>query len=152
MPQIKGWQHNKSAYRSGLEVAVGKQCRVAKVKVEYEVYKIPFIQPMKNRHYTPDFILPNGIVIETKGQFISGDRQKHLWVRDQYPLMELRFVFSNSRAKIYKGAKTSCGQWATKYGFKYADKLIPRSWLTESVNQEWLGQVDKFIKIGKKGS
>ena len=32
---------------------------------------------IRTRHYTPDFILENGIVIETKGRFVSNDRRKH---------------------------------------------------------------------------
>ena len=62
----------------------------------YETQKIPFLQPEKKRSYTPDFWLPNNIVVETKGFFTVQDRQKHIWIKEQYPKLDLRFVFSNS--------------------------------------------------------
>tara|TARA_R110001606_G_scaffold60362_2_gene142301 strand:+ start:1387 stop:1647 length:261 start_codon:yes stop_codon:yes gene_type:complete len=83
----------------------------------------------ETRTYTPDFELPNGIIIESKGRFVSADRKKHLKVKEQYPKLDIRFVFSNSRGKINKGSKTTYAMWCDKYGFKYADKEIPEKWL-----------------------
>lgn len=143
-------KHNKNAYRSGLEVANSKHLKAFGIPVNFETHKIPFSQPAKNRHYTPDFILPNGIIIETKGQFSSGDRQKHLWVRDQHPDLEIRFVFSYNKTKIYSGSKTTCAMWAEKYGFKYAEKLIPATWWEEPVNPKWLAANDVLILIKKR--
>ena len=31
--------------------------------------------------YTPDFVLPNGVIIETKGRFVAADRRKHLEIK-----------------------------------------------------------------------
>ena len=59
------------------------------------------------RTYTPDFELPNGIIIESKGRFVAADRKKHLLVQKQHPELDIRFVFSNSKAKISKGSKTT---------------------------------------------
>ena len=50
------------------------------IEAEYEPFRIPFVQPAKNRTYTPDFVLPNGIIIETKGRWITSDRQKFLFL------------------------------------------------------------------------
>ena len=50
--------------------------------------------------YKPDFVLPNGIIIETKGQFLSSDRTKHKLIAKQNPLLDIRFVFSNPNTKI----------------------------------------------------
>ena len=44
---------------------------------------------------------------------------------------DIRFVFSNSRAKLYKGAKSSYADWCKKNGFLYSDKEIPEEWLNE---------------------
>lgn len=124
----------KHGYRSGLEMQIAAQIRAKGVKVLYEDphSKIKFVQPAKNRTYTPDFILPNGIIIETKGRFVADDRNKHLWIKDQYgDDLDIRFVFSNSNAKLYKGSKTSYASWCTKYGFLYADKEIPEEWFDE---------------------
>jgi hypothetical protein len=83
------------------------------------------------RRYTPDFLLPNGIIIETKGRLTVDARKKHLWIQDQLPELDLRFVFSNPKVKIYKGSKTSYGDWCQQYGFKFAKKLIPKVWIEE---------------------
>lgn len=93
--------------------------------------KIKFMEPAKGRTYTPDFILPNGIIVETKGRFVTADRQKHLLIKAQHPELDIRFVFSNSRSRISKLSATTYGMWCDKNGFKYADKLIPKEWLKE---------------------
>ena len=120
----------KHGYRSGLEEAIAKDLDVAGISYLYEDKKITY-QVNQVRTYTPDFILPNGIIIETKGRFVVDDRMKHLMIREQYPHLDLRFVFSNSRNKIRKGSKTTYGDWCTKHGFLYADKRIPDEWLEQ---------------------
>ena len=74
----------------------------------------------------------NGIIIETKGVFDVDDRKKHLLIQKQYPKLDIRFVFSSSKTRIYKGSKTTYADWCDKYGFKFADKWIPDKWLRES--------------------
>lgn len=86
---------------------------------------------MRNRTYTPDFLLPNGIIIETKGRFLPEDRRKHLEVRKQHPELDIRFVFSRASAPINKGSKTTYAMWCEKHGFLWADKQIPDDWLYE---------------------
>lgn len=115
-------------FRSGLEDVVAAQIKSRGIDVEYEQKKIEFVQPAKKRKYTPDFELPNGIIIETKGKFDVADRQKHLMVKAQHPELDIRFVFSNSRTRISKGSPTTYGMWCEKNGFLYADKRIPESW------------------------
>lgn len=120
----------RAGYRSGLEQDTAKFLKERGVKFTYEQFKIKWVDP-KTKTYTPDFVLENGIIIETKGRFISPDRAKHLAVRDQYPDLDIRFVFTNSRTKLYKGSKTTYAMWCDKYGFKYADRVIPNAWLKE---------------------
>lgn len=117
----------KHGYRSGLEERVSKELEEAGVKYEYETQKIKY-HVEETRTYTPDFILPNGIIVETKGRFTTADRKKHLLIQKQHPKLDIRFVFQNSRAKLYKGAKSTYGQWCDKHGFMYADKSIPEEW------------------------
>ena len=50
-------------------------------------------------------------------------------VKEQHPKVDIRFVFSNSKNKISKISKTTYAMWCKKYGFKYADKHIPKEWL-----------------------
>lgn len=115
-----------------MEEKVSAQLAAAGVNAKYEETKLAFNQPAKPRTYTPDFILPNGIVIETKGYFVPEDRNKHVWVKAQHPGLDIRFVFSRSATPLYKGSKTTYASWCEKEGFKYADKLIPAEWLTEA--------------------
>lgn len=118
----------KHGYRSGLEDRISKQLKAAKVPVKYEEMKIEY-RVNEVRKYTPDFELPNGIIIESKGRFVVADRKKHLLIKKQHPELDIRFVFSNSRAKINKGSKTTYGMWCEKHGFLYADRLIPKEWI-----------------------
>lgn len=118
----------KYGYRSGLEEKVSEQLTKAKVKFSYETTRISY-EINEVRKYTPDFILGNGIIVETKGRFVVADRKKHLLIKKQHPHLDIRFVFTNSRAKINKGSKTTYGMWCDKHGFQYADKLIPEEWL-----------------------
>ena len=118
----------KNGYRSGLEERVSRELEDAGVKYEYEVLKIPY-DIIEQRKYTPDFVLSNSVIVETKGRFNTADRKKHLLIQKQHPDLDIRFVFQNSKAKLYKGAKSTYGQWCDKHGFMYADKSIPEEWL-----------------------
>ena len=118
----------KYGYRSGLEDRISKQLKSLSVPVKYEEMKIKYAIN-EVRTYTPDFELPNGIIIESKGRFVVADRKKHLLIKKQHPDLDIRFVFSNSRGKINKGSKTTYGMWCDKHGFLYADKLIPEEWI-----------------------
>lgn len=133
-------------YRSGLEEKVAKQLEGLGIAVDYESHKIKYKVPESTHVYTPDFRLPNGIIIETKGRFVLADRKKHLLIKDQMPEHDIRFVFTNSAAKINKGSKTSYADWCIKHGFLYADKFIPDAWIAEE------NKVEKECSTGSKRS
>lgn len=120
----------KAGYRSGLEDETAKYLSEKGIEFTYEKEKIKWLDS-KIRTYTPDFKLSNGIIIETKGRFVASDRRKHKEIKKQFPDYDIRFVFSNSRAKLYKGATSTYGDWCKKNGFMYADKVIPEEWLNE---------------------
>lgn len=119
----------KLGFRSMLEVAVARQLDEAGIKYGYETQRIEYTVPETVRKYTPDLILPNGIIVETKGRFVVADRKKHLLIQKQRPDLDIRFVFSNSKTKISKGSKTSYADWCNKNNFIFADKEIPEEWL-----------------------
>jgi hypothetical protein len=125
------WVAKKYGFKSGLEETISQQIESQGIKVEYETEKVPYIIPASNHTYSPDFKLPNGIRVETKGRFVEADRKKHLLVKEQNPNMDIRFVFSNSKNKITKKSKTTYGDWCDKNGYKYADKIIPIEWFLE---------------------
>ena len=123
-------KHNANRYRSGLEKVVAEFLKQNKKNFRYEDLKIEW-KDLRYRTYTPDFILDNGIIVETKGIFDNEDRRKHLAVREQHPELDIRLVFSNARAKLYKGSKTTYAMWCEKNNFLYSHRVIPPDWLEE---------------------
>ena len=128
----------KYGYRSGLEKDTASYLRKHKVKFTYEEEKIKW-EDFKVRTYTPDFILENGIIIETKGRFVTADRRKHKLIKKQYgDEYDIRFLFSNPNTKLSKVSKTTYAQWCRRHGFQYAKgPEVPASWLQERP-KEWM--------------
>lgn len=121
-------------YRSGLEDKISEQIRKAELEVNYETDKIKYTHPPRQSTYTPDFKLPKiggFFYVETKGRFVTADRQKHLLIKKQHPELDIRFVFSNQNSKIYKGSKTTYADFCRANGFKFAHRVIPEEWLKE---------------------
>lgn len=140
MPQPWTFKSNRSAgkaprlengYRSGLEKRIADDLTSRDVPFQYETVKVQYTVPSRDAKYTPDFILPNGIIIEAKGIFDVEDRQKHVLVKAQNPELDIRFVFSSANKTIYKTSKTTYAQWCVEHGFKYAEKLVPIEWTKE---------------------
>jgi hypothetical protein len=120
-------------YRSGLEETVANQLKSKQVEYQYESKDniVKYTVPAKTHSYLPDFKLHNGIIVETKGRFVLADRKKHELIKQQYPDLDIRIVFTNSNARISKGSKTTYAMWCEKLGIPYADKVIPEAWLNE---------------------
>lgn len=122
-------------YRSGLEETVSRQIEDAGLVVCYEQDKIEYVWPERSSTYCPDFRLPKQdgcFFVETKGRFTVEDRNKHLLIREQHgDAYDIRFVFSNQNAKLYKGSPTTYAQWCEKHGFQYSNRTIPEEWLSE---------------------
>lgn len=132
MPRLSGRNVGlRLGFKSGLESAVAQQLKEAGVVAKYESLVIAYTKPASKHRYTPDFPLPNGIIVETKGRFLAADRAKHLLVREQHPELDIRFVFSSSKGKIATGSKTTNAMWCDANGFLYADKRVPEAWLKE---------------------
>jgi len=125
-----GRKHNSRLYRSGLEEEAAAFLKSRQKVVAYEKLKIEW-EDLKYRTYTPDFELDNGIIIETKGIFSAADRRKHIEIQRQHPTVDIRFVFSNAHARLYKGAKSRYSDWCEQKGFLWAHRVIPEEWLEE---------------------
>jgi hypothetical protein len=118
-----------SKYRSGFEQTLANQLQRSGVAFEYETVKLEY---QKIATYTPDFILPNGIIIEAKGVWTVEDRTKHVLIRQQHPHLDIRLVFMNAYNKIRKGSNTTYARWCEKKNIIYAHKTIPKSWLSQT--------------------
>lgn len=120
-------------FRSKYEETVYNKAIEDGFEVEYETYSLQYL--LKG-NYWPDFTLPNGIIVETKGYFDSRSRAKMIAVKKHNPDLDIRLLFMNSRTKIRKGSKTSYADWCEKYGFPYADGTIPLKWFKEKKNKK----------------
>ena len=115
-------------YRSKFEVKVAAD--LGKRKVDFQYEKVSFDYVPKIRNYTPDFYLPESkIYIETKGRLTTNDRVKHLLIKDQYPDLDIRFVFVNADNKISRTSKTTYANWCDRHKFLWAESLVPMEWL-----------------------
>jgi hypothetical protein len=119
-------------FRSGFEGEIAKQIEAATGEpAAYEEDVVEYTTPPKAHKYHPDFRLPNGIYIESKGRFVTADRQKHLLVKAQHPELDIRFVFQSPNSRISKTSKTTYAAWCEKHGFQYAKKHVPKEWFHE---------------------
>jgi Phage endonuclease I len=121
----------KYGFRSGLEMDIDAFLKSQGIDGEYEQHIIEYIKPETKHKYHPDFKLPNGIFVETKGRLLLNDKKKHLLIKNQHPELDIRFLFQNANAKFNKNSKTTYSMWAEKHGFKWAEKIIPQEWLDE---------------------
>ena len=130
----------KHGFRSGLEEQVAADLERRAVPYAFEDVVVPYTQPVKERKYSPDFRLPNDTIVETKGRFVTADRQKHLLIKEQHPELTIRFLFQNPNARISKTSQTTYAMWCEKNGFEYAkaatkakhrdgEPSIPKEWL-----------------------
>ena len=116
-----------SKFRSGLEEQVAKLLEGLGVTYEYESTRVPYtIQ----HHYSPDFILPNHVLLETKGYWDAKDRRKILAVKKDNPYLDLRMVFQSPYNKINKNSKTTYAKWCEKHDIPWTSYHdIPLEWL-----------------------
>jgi len=119
----------KPVYKSKLEEQVAEELGQLKIKAIYEPCKLPYTLEL---NYIPDWITyPNEIIVEAKGKLDSKTRQKMLAVQKRHPHLDIRFIFQRASNKLYKGSKTTYGEWATKHGFKWCELPIPKGWLSK---------------------
>jgi len=121
----------KGMFASLAEQRFAKEMDSAKITWIYEADSFHWWPP--RRKYTPDFKVYKKdcsfFYVEYKGYLRPGDRTKMRAIKDQYPQLDIRFVFQNAKKKLYKGSKTTYAEWAERYGFPWADKMIPKEWL-----------------------
>lgn len=141
-------------FRSGLEATCARVLNDAGVAWSYEDSLVYYVVPRRRASYKPDFVLANGIIIETKGIFDAADRQKHLLIKEQHPELDIRFVFSRSAStltsvmKIVDGQKlrrenpTTYASWCQTHGFTFADKVPPLEWLTAPASPVALAAIE----------
>ena len=139
---------NKKDFRSNFEYQFAVFLRKNETSFQYETLKLPWNKKItsafcgecksnnvyQRKIYTPDFILSNGMVIETKGRFTSAMRTKMLAVIEAHTDKDIRMVFMRDntiKAKRY----SSYSNWCKYHGVKFhvvedpKNPTIPKTWL-----------------------
>lgn len=123
-------------FRSGFEDKAASQLLSAGIDPCYEQTVIKYTIPEREAKYTADFRLPNGIIVETKGRFVTEDRKKHKLLKQQYPDLDIRILFQRPTTPISKKSPTSYAKWCDDHGVRWGkavsrDAPIPVEWLNE---------------------
>ena len=114
-------------FRSGLEEKVADLLSELGVSYEYESKKISYVI---QHHYTPDFVLPNHVILECKGYWDAAERRKIKEVKKDNPDLDLRMVFQSPFNTISKKSKTTYAKWCEKLDIPWTSfHNIPLDWL-----------------------
>lgn len=122
----------RGRFRSKSEEDVYNSLTDLGVPIRYEEERIKYTW-LEYKTYTPDFILPNNVILEVKGRFVLEDRKKHLFIRTQKPEIDIRFIFDNPNSKLYKNGKMTYATWCIKHKFLFCKRKdgIPIAWINE---------------------
>jgi len=128
--------------KSGLELKIATSLEEQGIEYGYETVKFAWYDKYpralcsdcggseiyQKRSYTPDFIFPNGVIVESKGRLTRRDRKIITGVRTANPEIDLRLVFDKDN-RINKGSNTRYSDWAERNKFQYAMKgAVPEEW------------------------
>ena len=101
------------------------------VSYQYEPDKMAYYV---ERHYIPDLAVGN-MIVDLKGYLRQDSQRKMKSIKAQYPDLDIRFVFQKASSTIQgakkrkDGSKMTCGEWADRQGFVWAEGTIPEEWL-----------------------
>ena len=135
---------HKGGKRSGFEVSIAEQLDEAAVDYEYESLVFEYTEPLRKNlaecgecgstnlirtgRYTPDFVLANGTIIESKGRFEAKDRRKMLAVREDYPEYRWCIVFMVDN-KISRRSETRYSDWCMQHEYEFSIGQVNKEWL-----------------------
>ena len=123
---LKKKMRTSKGFRNQFEERLGSFLDERRIAYEYETLILGYTLEGK---YKPDFILPNGIIIEAKGFFRTHAQRALKAVKKKHPKLDIRLVFYNQNQKV-QGSNLKCYEWAEKYKFKFANGSIPEAWIT----------------------
>lgn len=122
----------KGKFRSTFEWTCNELLKKLGVKSpKYENTTLDYKVPMQHRKYTPDFELPNGILLELKGRFTLADRKKMKYVIACNPDKDIRLIFMNPTQKLHRSSKTTYAQWCDKNKLRWGTLEDIKEWVNE---------------------
>lgn len=136
----------KKLMRSKFEKDVAEWLTRKKVKYKYEDETFQYFVPVrggrciscnrtkteKSHWYTPDFFLPNGVIIEAKGKFAQTDRRKVERTIKEHGV-DIRMLFlRNNLIGRKQHTSTRYSDWCDQRGIKWS------LWPTDKIPQDWL--------------
>ena len=135
-----GLKIGKKTTKNPFETSTYAKLLESNMDVAYETDKLPYVT---EHNYVPDFKVGrktrgNGFsffYIETKGNGRSWTpqvRAKMLAVKDQWPELDIRLLFYTDGefgTRRKDGSRQRQSEWATKHGFPFAIREIPKEWL-----------------------
>ena len=115
--------------RSMGEVQCAANMDAAKIKYKYEEKILEYQhEPQK---YTPDFVLPNGMIVEFKGKMTAETRKKMLSIKRSNPELTIGIVFQYANNKLSaRPNSTRYWEWAESNGFLWSESYVPKAWAT----------------------
>lgn len=121
-------------FRSKFEKSVYEHAIQHKRKLAFEPADtlVYYVKPARKCRYIPDFVLPNGVIVETKGRLTQPDRAKMLQVATDNPQLDIRFVFQRASNRITRSRNSlTYWEWAERHGFRWSEGSIPQEWWDE---------------------
>ena len=129
-------------YKSKFEKQVAQNLINRAVEFKYEPYALNYYRKTRGgsctvcgstkirelHKYTPDFVFPNGLIVEAKGHFTSKDRTKMVEVKKENPDLNIRMLFMRDNF-ITKNKAMTYSQWCVKNGFLCAFMKVPEEWI-----------------------
>jgi hypothetical protein len=134
---------------SAFEQQISDHLRGLEIPFEYERESLVFVKTIsksvcrecgskrcgQERVYTPDFFLPDGVILEAKGYFDPSARARHKLIREQHPRLDLRLVFQRNHIIQSSKNKIRYSNWCEDNDIKYwvCDVQLPSlEWLRSS--------------------
>lgn len=113
--------------RNAFERRIDDQLKRLGAGAKYEALKIPY---NIDYIYNPDWVLPNGIILEGKGRIDPETKRKMVAVKRCNPDLDIRFVLYDAYRKI-SGTKQTTSEWCERNGFLWSHELVPEEWIKE---------------------
>ena len=128
--------------RSKFETRVGIDLEERGIAFEYELESYKYKAKPYNakcedcngknvfetRSYTPDFFLPNGVIVEAKGRWRPKERKILKALQESNPELDIRMLFMRDNWLTTKHLQRY-SDWCNKNNIEYAVGRVPESWL-----------------------